>query len=302
MSDIPTYLLSLPERAARSLTALAGGLARNVGEFVIPAAVRRTHLYRAMVEGTLRFLIQQVGQVEGVYNSEEQLAADFLARRSAGNGIELLGLLTFHVSPVWVLAALADVSGTGRQLISEIAQELEKQRLLDPGLRFETVEQILDGLERTAGRAADAVNTPPLNVSALREEWSKIREHAARIPAPSLPSADSLWRTWNAMKSEAQSQQTSVFELSTVMALSALRSLPRQAKWLGLAAAHATRRTGQIFAGTLLDHYAVSLRNIQEQGYINYWVSEFRPYMRAALANFSPSKTTYTERILNRGR
>lgn len=302
VSDLPSYLLSLPERAARSLTALAGGLARNVGEIAIPPSVRRTHLYRAMVDGTLKFLIQQAGHVEGVYSSDEQLAKDFLVRRGAGNGLEMVGLLTFHLSPVWVLAALADVSGAGKQLIGEIAAELEKKNLLEPGERFETVEQILDGLERTAGRAAEAVNTPPLNVEALREEWNQIRRHAAVIPSPRLPSANQLWTTWDAIKSESRAQNASVFEVSTLMAMSALRTLPKQAKWLGLAAAHATRRTGKVFAGTLLDHYAATLRGIHDQGYLTYCAREFKPYMQAALANFSPSKTTFTERLLKRGR
>jgi len=51
------YLLSLPERVLRSASALAGGLAHEIGGVTLPAAVRRTSLYRNMVEATLRFLI-----------------------------------------------------------------------------------------------------------------------------------------------------------------------------------------------------------------------------------------------------
>jgi hypothetical protein len=59
------YLLSLPERALRSMSALSAGLLRELSEVVLPRAVRRTRLYTELVENTLRFLIENVGQVEG---------------------------------------------------------------------------------------------------------------------------------------------------------------------------------------------------------------------------------------------
>jgi hypothetical protein len=103
------YILSLPARAIRSLGALSGGLLREIGEVALPAAIRRTILYRTMV-GVLRFLIEQVGEVEGIYPSESHLAEDFILQRTASHGIELLGILTFRASPIWVLAALADIT------------------------------------------------------------------------------------------------------------------------------------------------------------------------------------------------
>src|SRR5262245_12306984 len=124
MNRTAAYCLSLPERAIRSVTALAGGLVREIGEVTIPAAVRRSQLYQNLVEATLRFLIEQVGEVKGVYPGEKSLSEDFLLRRGVGNGIELIGVLAFRASPVWVLAALADVSGAGRYLIREICGTL----------------------------------------------------------------------------------------------------------------------------------------------------------------------------------
>jgi len=81
------FLLSLPERGVRSVTALAGGVLRELGEVSIPQTIRRSQLYRNLVEATLRFLIEQVGQVKGVYPDEEKLSKDFLLRRAAGNGV-----------------------------------------------------------------------------------------------------------------------------------------------------------------------------------------------------------------------
>ena len=134
------YLLSLPERVVRSLGALSGGLLREIGEVALPASIRRTTLYRTMVDVALRFLIEEVGQVEGIYPIEGRLAENFLLKRTASHGIELLGIVAFHASPIWVLAALADASGGGRKLIHEIAGALQEEGLLDRkrGLRIWT--------------------------------------------------------------------------------------------------------------------------------------------------------------------
>lgn len=298
---IAHYLLSLPERVLRSATAVAGGLARELGDVAIPAAFRRTRLYQQLVESTLRFLIEQVGEVEGAYPSEGKLAEDFLLRRTAGNGIEMIGILAFHASPVWVLAALADVTGAGRQLIGEIAASLQKEGLLEEGESFENVEQVLDGLERSAARAAEALNTPPLDVKGLRKEWAAIREEAARIPPGLLPSTDRLWDGWRSLQIEAAAQKRSVFEISSLMAMSAIAAVPENLLWLGRSAATAARTTGAVFADTLLDHYASTLDEIRRAGYIEYWRREFRPYLRGAVAQFSPGKQSWTQRVLKRG-
>src|SRR6267378_5337657 len=186
-TTLRNFLLSLPERGLRSATALTGGLLRELGDIASPKTIRRSQLYRNLVEATLQFLIEQVGQVKDVYPGGEKLSKDFLVRRTAGNGIELIGILTFHASPVWVLAALADASGAGRFLVREITASLKAEGLLDPGAEFNTVDEMLIGLEASAGRLAATVNTPPLDVKSLRQEWNALRGDLARIPLRQLP-------------------------------------------------------------------------------------------------------------------
>ena len=292
------YLLSLPERVLRSASALAGGLLRELGDVVLPAAIRRTRLYRTMVEATLRFLIEELGQVEGVFPQEGRLAKDFLLRKAAGNAIELMGILAFRASPVWVMAALADISGAGRQLILEIAESLKQEGLLERETNFENVDQILDGLERSAGRVAETINTPPLDVRALRQEWAALRQEVRKIPPRNLPSPELLRRNWDTLKQEAAAQGRSVFQLSSVLALSAVSRLPENVRWLSRCAGLAARRTGQLFAGALLDHYTQTLKDIRETGYLSYWAREFRPYLVAAARQFSPRRGSRTQRAL----
>lgn len=294
------YLLSLPERLVRSASALAGGLLRQAGGVALPAAFRRTRLYENLVEATLRFMIENMGQVEGVYPSADKLADDFLVRRSVGNGLELVGILAFRASPVWVFAALADVSGTGRQLIADIAESLKQEGLLDPEARFETMDQLLNGLERSSAQLAATFNAPPLDVAGLRAEWTAIRESAASIPAPRRPTAAQLRTRWQRLRDEARTQNRGVFEVSSVLALSAVRRLPASAVWLSRCGRHAARRTGVLFAQTLLDHYDQTLTGMRTQGFGAYWREEFRPYLAGAASQFSRERLTITERWLAR--
>lgn len=294
------YLISLPERVVRSLTAVTAGLARELGDVTVPAAVRKTRLYQSLVDSTLRFLIEQVGEVEGTYPAEGQLAENFAIRRTAGNGIEAIGILTFRASPVWVMAALADLSGAGRHLIREISVSLKEQSLLEPETNFETVDQLLDGLERTSGRVAEAINTPPLDVAGLRKEWEEIRSHARTLPSPKLPNIDTLTGAWSELQAAAEAEQRSVFEFSTVMALNAVAEVPEQILWLSRAAQIAVVRAGEVLASTLLDHYRSTIAEIRRSGYLRYWVREFRPYLKAAAAQFSPAREPLTNRLLRR--
>lgn len=295
---LKTYCLALPEKILRSASALTGGVARELGEVALPARLRRTRLYHSLVDTTLRFLVEQVGQVEGVYPGDTALEQNFLLRRSASNVLEVAGIVAFRASPVWVLAALADLSGAGRDLVGEIAAALQKEGLLEPGGRFENVDQLLDGLERTTGRLAESFNTPPLDIAGLKREWAAIREDARRMPSGALPSPALLWSQWRALESEAAAQRRSVFALSSVMALSTVRRLPENAVRLSRAAQVGARRTGEVLAQALLDHYRATLAEIRETGYLRYWAREFRPYLAGALRQFSPAQPSTTARLL----
>ena len=294
------YLLSLPERVVRSASAVAGGLVRELSDVSIPPRIRRTSLYTNLVENTLRFLIEQVGEVPDSYPRDSSLANNFAFRRAAGDGIEFVGMLAFHASPVWVLAALADLSGTGRDLIREITASLKTEGLLDPDTEFESVSQMLDGLERSSALMAGTFRTPPLDVAALRQEWDGLKQSMAAMTAPQLPDTGMLWQSWNRIKQTAESERRPVFLVSSLMAFSAIARIPERLLWLSRIATHATAHTGELFAAAMLDHYSATAIEIRSTGFLNYWAREFRPYLKAAASQFSPGRQTLTQRLLRR--
>jgi hypothetical protein len=297
---LKAYLLSFPERIVRSAVGLGAGVTRELGEVALPKGVRQSQLYQNLVDATLRFLIEQVGGVEGTYGDEGALPDNFLARRTAGNAVEVLGIVAFRASPVWVLAALADLCGMGRQLIPEMADALKAQGLLERDTRFTSIDQVLHGLERTSSRLAATINTPPLDVAGLRKDWEAIREEARRLPPASLPSRDTISRVWTQLKIESVRQDRSVFETSSMMAIAAARTLPDGVRWLSASARVGATRTGHMVAAALLDHYTGTLSEIQRVGYLTYASRQCQPYVRAAVDQFSPKRRTLTQRLLEK--
>jgi hypothetical protein len=298
--SVKGYLASLPERVVRSAVGLGAGVVREVGDVVIPESIRRGQLYQNLVATTLRFLIEQVGGAEGVYKTDEKLGEDFLARRTAGNVLEAAGLVAFRASPVWVLAALADLCGMGRHLIPEISDALKAEGLLDTDTEFSTVDQILDGLEKTSTRLASTVNTPPLDVASLRREWRALRDDARSLAPANLPSRESIAQLWTELKNESLEQDRSIFEMSSMLAVSAASKLPDGVRWLSASAKSAAGRTGHVVGSALLDYYVRTLVEIREIGFITFTGRQLRPYLQAAVAQFSPKRPSLTERLIER--
>ncbi len=294
------YVASLPERLVRSASALTAGVVHEVATVALPLGLRRGRLYRNLVDVPLQFLIADVGQVRGDAPSDEQLGENFLLRRAAGNGIEIMGILAFRASPVWVLAALADVCGFGRRIIPDIAAELQREGLLGPGKTFATMEQLLEGLERSAGQLANTVNTPPLDIVGLRREWSRLVAETRQLPAPRLPAPAAVTGLWKELRSTADNEGRSVFEVSSLLAVSAVSELPERARVLSRAAGIVLKHGGSALSGALLDHYRKSLRELRAVGFVRYGVRQLAPYTHAALAAFDRSRETLTDRLLDR--
>ncbi len=269
------YLLSLPERSLRSLTAITAGLLREAGEVIIPGHFRRTKLYFSLVEQTLRFFVEQIGQVEGAYGKDGELPADFMVRRGAGNGIEWLSLAVLHVSPVWVLAGLSDLSGAGGRVLNEIAANFEKEGLLQGSGHIRTMSQLLEALERGSGHLAETINTPPLNIEALRKEWEQLRS-SVEIP----PDAQAVAAQWRQLQATAAKADRSILEVSTAVALSTLRSAK------------------QHLTDPILNHYSETLAEMEKVGFPQFLQRELQPYLSAALNNFSPDRRSTTEALL----
>lgn len=160
-----SYLATLPERTARAGAALTGGLVYEASEVVLPLAVRKSRLYQATVARLLRIAIELVGGVEGVYLDQGMPVRELLARKTAGNAVELSSFLAVGWSPVWLLAGASDLIGSTKAYLRTLVAELRDAGVLAEDADVTSFEELLTALEGTSGVLADAVDVPPLDVS-----------------------------------------------------------------------------------------------------------------------------------------
>ena len=271
------YLASLPERTARAGAALTGGLVYETGEVVLPLAVRRSRLYQAVVGRLLRLTIELVGGVEGVFPTEEMQARELLARKTAGNVVEVGSFLAVGWSPVWLLAGASDLIGGSKAYLRVLVTELKDAGVLSAQEDVASFEELLTALEGTSGVLADAVDVPPLNVAGVRASWQELRRQAA-----DLPDARGLEEIFSELWLAARREDRSVMEISSVVALGAVR-------------AGVTLGNVHIF-----DYYRGALRTIADEDLVSFLYRTSTPYLRRARSHFDPGSSTLSERLLKR--
>ncbi len=273
----PSYLASLPERTARAGAALTGGLAYEASQVVLPLAVRRSKLYQAIVGRLLRITIELVGGVEGVYPIHEMPARELLARKTAGNAVELSSFLAVGWSPLWLLAGASDLVGGTKAYLRALVKELRDAGVLAADAEVASFEELLTALEGTSGMLADTVDVPPLNVPSVRTSWQELQAQAA-----SLPDAAGMERIFAELQLAARQEDRSMLEISSMVALGAARA------GVKLGSVH------------VFDYYRRALRTIVEEGLLSFLRRTSTPYLTRAGSHFDPRSSTYSERLLRR--
>lgn len=277
MSKHSDYLASLPERTLRAGAAVAGGLLAETARVALPKSVRRSKLYQATFERLLRIVVELVGDVPDVYAANGMTPSELATRKTVGNALELTGVLTMGWSPLWVLAAAADITGGTRAYLAALVDELKTSGALPSATDITSVDALLQTLEGTSGVAADAVDLPPLNVATLRESWTNLKANV-----DTLPDAQSLAATFTSLREAANAEGRSLLDVSAVVGAGALRA------GLELGNVH-------IFA-----YYREALGAIGDEGLLKFLRRISTPYLSRAAQHFNVEAETYTERWLRK--
>ncbi|MFM9107667.1 MAG: hypothetical protein ACKOWF_13325 [Chloroflexota bacterium] len=275
MKRAPTYAVSLPERSARAAAALVGGLAKETGDVLLPDAVRGSRLYQSTIGRLLRIVVEGVGGVSGVYPADGVSAGALMKRKAAGNAIELASIVATGLSPLWVLAAVADLTGGSRAYLEELIEQLRADGLLPPDQGADTYLELLDRLETSSGTLADAVDVPPMSVDEARRAFDTLRDQGRDLPGP-----DELAAFWSDLRETARREGVSTMELSAA---------------LGAAAARAGKEIGSVH---LAGFYREQLDEIRDAGLGRWLLALATPYAAAAAAQYDPARPSYTERAL----
>ncbi|ABX04167.1 MAG TPA: hypothetical protein DEF47_00365 [Herpetosiphon sp.] len=270
------YVISLPERTLRASAALVGGLVNEASNVIVPKSLRNTRLYQVTFDRLLRITIELIGDVPNVYADQKMSIEELTKRKLAGNAVELVGFLSLGWSPLWLLAAASDVTSGTRTYLAALVGELQQRQLLPAEANINSVDALLESLEGTSGIAADAVDLPPLDVSALRTSWETIKANANSLPEPTA-----LADTFDQLRETARTEGQSLLDVSAVVATGAL-----QAGW-SLGNTH------------IFEYYREALTSIQKEGLLEFARRVTTPYFSRAAKHFDPNEETYTDRFLN---
>ncbi|GAB4538066.1 MAG: hypothetical protein Kow0063_25510 [Anaerolineae bacterium] len=269
------YIISFPERLIRATAAGLGGVIYQSTLILLPEWVRGARFYQATFARLLRITVELVGGVQGVFPTDDMPVQQLAARKLAGNAVELLSFAAVGWSPVWLLAAAADVTGGTQFYLRTLVEDLRREGVLPPDARIGSIDELFTLLEQNLGQAADTVDMPPLNVEDMRASWRRLRDNAHNLPGP-----DRLARIYRDLQAVARQEGRSIYTTSSLIALGALRT--------GI-------RMGNMH---IFDYYRDALNDIGSEGLDGYVKRVVAPYRLKVIHHFSPHNQTYTERYL----
>jgi hypothetical protein len=209
----------------------------------------------------------------------------------------VLGVVAFRASPVWVLAGMADLCGLGRHLIPQLADEMKQQGLLDATPRSNRWTRCSTG-SRGRRRAWRRHQHAAARRGVAAAEWNAIREEARTLQPSSLPSPRWSRTVGSAARRGGGAEPLGVRDVVGARAV-AVRVGAGRIRWLSASAWPAPAARDESLAVVLLDHYRETLDEVR-QTERRVREPSARPYVRAAVAQFSPEQRTLTERIVDR--
>ncbi|MEO1614675.1 MAG: hypothetical protein AAFV88_02425 [Planctomycetota bacterium] len=289
-----TYGLSLPERTARSASAMVGGMVHETAGWLIPAAFRSSKTYSAFVQQALDMMIHDVGGVQHVKAAAPGSEAH-LAQQAVGGLLDLAGAATLHLSPLTVLAVFGDVAYGSSYYLRRLSDEMKREGIIDATSSVDHVSDLLDALEKTGARAADAAAAPPMSLTAMRETIRQISTEVENVdPTKLIPQAE-MQRMWKEMESAASKSNVGIWDVSTTMTMFTIDKLSLSAR----GALSSVRVAGSMLDEHFFHHYQDALQSISERGFYETLSSSSEPYLEAAWHNFDSNRETITQEILH---
>ena len=245
-------------------------------QVVLPRFVRGSRIYEATAKNALRIAIEAVGGVEPA-EPPEISAAEITKRKAGGNVVELGSIAAFGFSPLWLLAAAADVLHGSRVYLAELVAELKRAGVIAEERDIGSVDELLEALESVSGHTAGLIDLPPLELAELRASLAELRGDAAGLPRP-----DELAALFRGLRAQAARERRPLLEVSVGMGMAFLTS-----------------------ARTVADrHLAVPYREdwapLRREGFAAYARRVSVPYARAAGGHFDPARPSWTERLILR--
>lgn len=294
--NVSLYTLSIPERYMRGLTALTGGMLKETTDLVVPDFVQDTTSYNIFVGNLLRFAVENVGGVEGLYE-DDSLEGEYATRKVIGNAIEGVGIATVHASPLWIFAFFADSVKGGQAYLDRLSDELVERGYIESEKTSKSLKGLLEGIEKTTSSFAQNIDTPPLSKDEIIDNISEIRDSINELWVTTGKAAGDITEDVGDIMQEfidtANEEDQSFLELGGLMTLQAT-SRAKKAVGMAITAPHVA---GKMLSDNILGYYRDTLADIHEHGYAQVASEVIDPYGNAILKQFDANKETWTEKI-----
>ncbi|MDD9888984.1 MAG: hypothetical protein OXU66_07170 [Gammaproteobacteria bacterium] len=283
--------LSIPERSARALSALVGGSTLLLSKTLIPSAIKSTASYKFTLGMFQTFLIRNLAGVNNV-SHEMELKDNFIHRKMLGTSLEAAGLLTMHLSPVWVFAIASDAAKGGQVFLQRLVHYLKENEVISKDSNPASLEQILQSIEEMGRQGATAIDTPPLSKVEIVELADELRASTSNLAGNSanlIPRFESIWDQISQVAKKENLSMEQVLGMLSVHAGSIAET--------GIGTAGAVGKTGYtILDEVLLNDYKNTLADITEDGALAYMKNNMQPYVENAQSHFDFKQETWTQR------
>ena len=282
--------LSLPERAARALGSLVGGSTLLLTKTLIPTAIKNSNSYRFTLGMFQTFLISNVAQIDDI-ETDLVLKEHFLNRKLLGTSLEAAGLLTMHLSPVWVFAIASDAAKGGQVFLMRLVQHLKESEVISADSDPQSLEQVLLSIHDMGRQGATAIDTPPLSMPEIEELAAELRASTKALrhnSANLIPTFESLWKQISQIARKENLSTDQVLGMLSISAASLAQA--------GLGTAGAVGKTGFYFLDeVILNDYRETLIYIAETGSLNYMQKNMQAFLRNAQSHFDFKKETRSQ-------
>ncbi len=288
--------LSIPERAARALGAIVGGSTLLLTKTLLPNAIKNSNSYKFTLGMFQTFLIKNVAGVDGIETNTE-LQNNFVKRKLLGTSLEAAGLLTMHLSPVWIFAIASDAAKGGQVFLQRLVHHLKEHQVIDKNSNPDSLEKLLLSIHHIGRQGATAIDTPPLSRQDIKEMADELRRSTASLAQNSanlIPRFEALWTQINRVAKKENLSAEQVLGILSISAATVVKT--------GKGTVQAVGKTGfYLLDEFLLDDYKSTLASIAETGSLNYIQQNMQPFIENAKSHFDFQQETRFQRWFKHG-
>jgi len=291
-----TFGLTIPERTARSVSVLVGGLVNESAARLIPSAFRSSRSYTVFVQQALDMLVHDVGGVQQAKATTQVLPQEEtqLAQKAVGGLLDVAGAATLHLSPMTVLAVFSDLAYGSGHYLAKLSDELKREGIIDQDSSIDHVSDLVQALQRSSSRAADVFDAPPINADGIKLTVDQLTRELTKVDPRKLMPQHELARLWNEMEQAANKADVGLWDVSTTMTMFAMNRVVLTSRG-ALSTIHVA---GNLFDEHLIKHYGDALDAIAERGLYQTLSEAASPYLGAVWQNFAGDRETWTEELI----